>query len=202
MSLPAGFSDDGGLANSELALKLNKSLYSLVQAPRSWFLHLGDQLMDPEIGLKPSEVEPGVFFGNGVIMVCWVDDCLFFGPDEKKLDELIEKIGKKGCPFTKEDTSKDVFTFLGVELNNEGNSVVLSQHNLIKKVLKTTRMENCNPRATPCTLDPLGTNAEGKRIDEEWSYPSVVGMLMYLCANAYPEIQFAVHRCTRFSHAT
>ncbi len=35
---------------------------------------------------------------------------------------------------------------------------------------------------------------------EEWSCPSVVGMLMHLCANAHPEIQFAVHQCARFTH--
>ncbi len=133
-------------------------------------------------------------------MVCWVDDCLFFGPDEKKLDEVSEKIKGKGFDFTKEDTTKDVFTFLGVELTNESDKVILSQHNLIKKVLMTTKMEQCNPRLTPCTQDPLGTNAEGKRMTEEWSCPSVVGMLMHLCANACPEIQFAVHQCARFTH--
>jgi hypothetical protein len=29
---------------------------------------------------------------------------------------------------------------------------------------------------------------------------SVIGMLMYLSNNAYPEIQFAVHQCARFTH--
>ena len=61
-------------------------------------------------------------------------------------------------------------------------------------------MTHCNPRATPCTIDPLGTDADGTSFSESWNYASVVGMLMYLCSNAYPEIQYAVHQCARFTH--
>jgi hypothetical protein len=51
---------------------------------------------------------------------------------------------------------------LGVELNKENDGVVLSQHNLIKKVLEATSMLDCNPRKTPTGLEPLGTNADGE----------------------------------------
>ena len=37
---------------------------------------------------------------------------------------------------------------------------------------------------------------------ERWSYPSVVGMLMYLASNSRPDITSAVHQCARFSHCT
>ncbi len=67
--------------------------------------------------------------------------------------------------------------------------------------LATVGMENCNPKDTPCNIQPLGTNANGTRHYEKWDYASAVGMLMYLSANAHPEIQFAVHQCARFSHA-
>ena len=36
---------------------------------------------------------------------------------------------------------------------------------------------------------------------EDWEYASAVGMLMYLSGNAYPEIQYSVHQCARFTHA-
>jgi hypothetical protein len=35
---------------------------------------------------------------------------------------------------------------------------------------------------------------------EPWSYASVVGMMMYLASNSRPDIAFAVHQCTRFTH--
>ena len=37
-------------------------------------------------------------------------------------------------------------------------------------------------------------------MDEQWSYSSAVGMLLYLASNTRPDIQFAVHQVARFSH--
>ena len=62
-------------------------------------------------------------------------------------------------------------------------------------------MTESNPKDTPCSVQPLGTDANGKHHFENWDYASAVGMLMHLAGNAYPEIQFAVHQCARFSHA-
>ncbi len=135
-----------------------------------------------------------------MIIVCWVDDCLFFGPDKDKIDDVIKELQDMGYTLTEEDSEKDVFTFLGVTINRYGNDIVLSQHNLIKKVLETTGWTECNPKKTPAALDPLGTNAKGKPFSEKWKYASVIGMLMYLCNNAHPEIQFAVHQCACFTH--
>ena len=198
ITLPAMFQDNSGEDSRELVLKLEKSLYGLAQSPRTWYYCLKETL--EELGFVRCEVEPGVFFGNGMTVVCWVDDCLFFGPNEDKIDEVIEGIEGKGFKLTKEDTKSDVFTFLGVELAKQDGKIVLSQENLIKKVLESTNMMDCNPKSTPCTKDTLGTNAEGAKFKEKWEYASIVGMMMYLCNNAYPEIQFAVHQCARFTH--
>ena len=62
-------------------------------------------------------------------------------------------------------------------------------------------MLDCNLNVVPCQIQPLGTDANGKRHFEDWEYASAVGMLMYLAGNAYPEIQYAVHQCACFTHA-
>ena len=191
-TLPAMFKD--GNSKDDQVLKLNKILYGLVQAPRAWYFHLLEGF--EKLGFKPTVNEPGVFTGHGIVVVCWVDDCLFFGPDKAKINDTIQKLQDMGYTLTKEDTEKDVFTFLGVTLNRYGDDIVLSQHNLIKKVLMTTGWSECNPKITPANRDPLGTNAKGQHFGEKWNYASVIGMLMYLCNNAHPEIQFAVHQCT------
>ena len=176
VTLPALFKDDS--QEEDMVLKLNKTLYGLVQAPRAWYYHLLDSFT--ALGFEPSVNEPGVFTGHGIIVVCWVDDCLFFGPDKDKIDEVIQKLQDMGYTLTEEDSEKDVFTFLGVTINRYGEDIVLSQHNLIKKVLETTGYTDMNPRKTPATMDPLGTNANGKTFTEKWHYASVIGMLMYL----------------------
>ena len=36
--------------------------------------------------------------------------------------------------------------------------------------------------------------------NEQWSYASVVGMLLYLAVNSHPEIAYAIHQCLHFMH--
>ena len=62
-------------------------------------------------------------------------------------------------------------------------------------------MVECNVTGTPSLVQPLGTDANGLKHHKPWDYASAVGMLMYLAGNAYPEIQYAVHQCARFTHA-
>ena len=56
-------------------------------------------------------------------------------------------------------------------------------------------MQDCNPDCTPASQKPLGKNKEGPDFVEKWSYSSVVGMLLYLLANSWPEIA-----CAQFTH--
>ena len=52
----------------------------------------------------------------------------------------------------------------------------------------------------PASQKPVGTDKEGTELAEQWSYLSVVGMLLYLAANPWPEFAYAVHHCTQFTH--
>ncbi len=182
----------------EVVLKLNKSLYGLVQAPLYWGNHLKEAF--ERHGLQSlSDYDPCIYVNDDMVVVTYVDDCLFFGRDQAKIDDMINKLKSDGFALTIED---DVYAFLGVELNrNEATGEVeLRQKGLIEKILKTCGMQDCNKKATPCNKEPLGTDANGPRCQESWDYASVVGMLMYLCSNSRPDIQFAVHQCARFTH--
>jgi hypothetical protein len=66
------------------------------------------------------------------------------------------------------------------------NQYKLTQTGLIDKILKATGMEDCNAKPTPCSADgkPLGTDSNGTLAKADWSYPSVVGMLLYLAGNS------------------
>ena len=79
ISLPAMFSQKGSERN-DIILKLKKALYGLKQEPLAFFLHLSAGLK--KLGFVPGVNEPGIFYGHGMAIVVWVDNCLFFGPDE------------------------------------------------------------------------------------------------------------------------
>jgi Reverse transcriptase (RNA-dependent DNA polymerase) len=55
-------------------MKLNKSLYGLVQAPYLWFYHCSNAL--EKVGLEPSQLDPCLFNGRGIVAVLYVDDIL------------------------------------------------------------------------------------------------------------------------------
>jgi hypothetical protein len=132
IALPDYFVSNEGYTRNEVILKLNKSLYGLVQAPMYWYNHLTKVFKDK--GFKMSDHDPCLFYGRGMIVLIYVDDCLFFGPDGAKIDEFIQELKDSGMSLTQEDD--DVYHFLGVAVDtNEGTGqVTLTQKGLIEKV--------------------------------------------------------------------
>ena len=94
------------------------------------------------------------------------------------------------------------FAFLGVSISMDPimQKFHMTQSGLIDKILAATSMTDGNSSGSPSQIAPLGTHADSPACKDSWNYASVIGMLMYLSANAHPEIQFAVHQCARFVH--
>jgi hypothetical protein len=176
---PATFHSDVG---EKTVLKLNRSLYGLVQAPLYWGNHLRDVLVNQH-GFTASENSPCLYYRDGVIILTYVDDCLFFARDQEKIDKVLAAIRtSSGLQFTIED---DAFTFLGVELKrHDDGTVEFLQRSLIKKILANCKMTDCNTKSTPANQTPLGTDANGPTFDRSFDYASIVGMLMYLSSNS------------------
>ena len=66
-------------------------------------------------------------------------------------------------------------------------------------------MEDCNGLPTPTKVEaPLGTDVNVSEAKRDWpnSYASVIGMMLYLAPNTRPDISFAFHQCTWFTHNT
>ena len=84
-----------------------------------------------------------VYYGRGMIVITYVDDCLLFGPDIKEIQNLIKELGENGNYLNGKDGDKDnVFDFLGVSIktHKESKMLVLTQTRLIEKILDTDRM--------------------------------------------------------------
>jgi hypothetical protein len=197
VNVPAMYADEGH--GRDCCLKLNRSLYGLRQAGLCWYNHLKKAFEDE--GLVASEHDPCLFFGDGMVALCYVDDILFFGKDTERLAKFVTQLKDRGMELT--DETEDVYSFLGISVapNSQTGEVVLTQTGLIKKLLKYCKMEDCNAKATPASTTPIGTDAMGPSFNEEWNYASAVGMAMYICGNTRPDIQYAVHQCARFTHS-
>ena len=96
-----------------LSEKLNRSLYGLKQAAVCWFDKLKVGLLDAGWEQPLPILEPCLFYKDGVICLCYVDDCIFFSRDGSKIAKFIKQIRDNGLALTVEN---DVYAFLGVEL--------------------------------------------------------------------------------------
>jgi Reverse transcriptase (RNA-dependent DNA polymerase) len=200
---PAGFEslDHDG---NPVVLRLNKSLYGLVQAPMLYYNHLAAGLS--KCGLEASKVDPCMFIGRGMIALSYVDDVLWFGPDLQEIDKVIQELKDNGMPLMVE--SDDAYAFLGVDIapmstisfEQSNDGFYMSQTGLIDKVLRTVGMTDSKVKRTSASCTPLGTDAHGAIFRDDYDYARVVGMLLYLSSNSRPDIQFAVHQCARFTH--
>ena len=98
-------------------MKLNRSLYGLVKEPMHWYNHLAKSLK--AVNFKSRALNPCLFYGQGMIVLCYVDDCLFFGPDTSEIDKVIKDLESQGLSLTEEDD--DAYAFLGVDVKPNGH---------------------------------------------------------------------------------
>ena len=132
-------------------------------------------------------------------MIQYVDDLGLAFCDPKEADAFVTQFEKMGFQLTKEGSFAE---FLGIQYEALiDGSTELTQKGLIKKIIAAAGMENCNPNRTPAGQGTLGIDPEGEAMDDAWSYPSVVGMMLYLAGNTRPDIMFAVSQVTRFTHS-
>ena len=159
IKIPMGFYSKKG-SSSEIVLRLIKSLYGLVQAPRTFYEHLTDMLAKNGFTNEPN-IDPCLWMNQalGLICVIYVDDCLFFAKQEKSIHNFIDRI-RSTMPLKVE---KGVTAFLGIKIEKEDKTknILLTQPGLIRQILKATDLESCNPTKKPASSAPLGTDAEG-----------------------------------------
>ena len=193
IEVPQGYKHDNAI---DCVLKLNKSLYGMSDAPLMFFELLKKNLID--VGFKQlKHIDPCLFVHKKAICLTYVDDCLWFGKDGAALDALIDEMKTK---MDLKVESRDVSAFLGIQFTRDGDTIELKQIGLIDKILAATGMENCTGKSTPAEEKTLGKDKNGKPFAENWNYPSVVGMLLYLSGNSRPDISFAVNQAARFTH--
>ena len=179
-------------------LCLKKSLYGLAVAPKLWSEMLFKAFRDD--GFAQTENDPCLFLKPNMVAFTYVDDCGIAAPTMKEIDGFVNRLRNRGFELSKEG---DFSAYLGINFhcNPKTQTVTMTQPGLIKKILATTRLEECNPNRAPSSQAGLGADPNGPPSKEPWSYSSVVGMLLYLATNTRPDIAFAVSQVARFNSA-
>ena len=72
---------------------------------------------------------------------------------------------------------------------------------LTNKVLNYTSLTDSNPKPTPATTAPLGSDKSGLPFAEPWGYAAMFKRLLYLSSNTRSDIQVVVHQVACFSHS-
>jgi hypothetical protein len=152
--------------------------------------------------VKQSELDPCLFIGKNVIVVVYVDDLLLFSKDDAEFDRLIASIKASNVAIRREGTAEG---FLGVDIKREdtasGSQITLLQIGLTQRIISALGLSSSLSTKidTPAEVGALPKDADGLPALGNFSYPSVIGMLLYLTGHSRPDISFAVHQCARYT---
>jgi len=167
-----GFEDD-----TERVCLLRKSLYGLKQAPRCW-----------NERFKKFMKKAG--FKNKCINVAiYVDDGLVVGSDKAEIEEFLEILQRE---FHATRGSLDNFLNMKIQKNKDG-SIIISQEDYTRKILKRFGMDESNGVSTPIGREE---NDVKEKIKAKIPYREAVGCL-YLTTATRPDIAFAVNKVAR-----
>lgn len=162
--------DYGSTNYLECVLKLNKSLYIMVQAPNYFFQLLKRKLQ--LCGFKQlKDIDPCLFVHKKTIWLIYVDDFLWCVTGETKLYELIDEMRDKRNLKLK---STDVSPFFGMQFTQEQDTIKLKTMGLIDKILAATGMDDCESTPTPADAKILEQNKDSAPFNEAWDYVSVL----------------------------
>ena len=191
MNLPQGVSST--IPNA--VCKLNKSLYGLKQASRQWYAKLTTVLYAR--GYQHSSNDYSLFHkktaNSSVFLGVYVDDIILTGNDEVEIQALKQYLDEV---FKIKDLSL-VHYFLGIEVLQVDEGIILTQRKFAKELLQEFAFDNLCPVSCPLDLSRKLTLEEAEPLDDPTSYRRGIGKLNFL-TNTGPDLAFAVQHLSQF----
>lgn len=145
MQQPAGFK------KGDQVCRLNKAIYGLKQASRSWNMRFHSFIT--KLGFRRSEQDQCLYYWTDqaitVYLVIYVDDILI-----ASTSQIIANLKKKlSMEFEMKDL-KEVKTFLGLNIQRDWKNGIMKidQKQYVKKILERFGMKDCRPASVP--IDP------------------------------------------------
>ncbi|GJX89734.1 retrotransposon protein, putative, ty1-copia subclass [Tanacetum coccineum] len=195
MAQPEGFENE---KYPKRVCKLQKAIYGLKQASRSWNLYFHEKLT--QFGFSRSEDESCVYVkvsGNVVVfMVLYVDDILLIGNDIPTLQSVKDWLGR--C-FAIKDLGDSAY-ILGIKIYRDRTKrlIGLSQDTYLDKILKRFKMKNSKKGNLPLHHGIKISKDICLKIDDELDkmsrvpYASAIGSIIYAMTCTRPDVLFAL----------
>ena len=197
MRQPPGYENKN---SPHFVCKLDKALYGLKQAPRAWYSRLNTQLQ--QLGFTPSKADTSLFFyqkGNVIIYVLvYVDDIIVASSSSDATTCFLKDLKME---FALKDLG-DLHYFLGIEVKQIKDGILLSQEKYAHDILRRVGLENCKPVSTPISTSEklIVDSGEALGPEDATNYRSVVGALQYLTLTR-PDISYSVNKVCQYLHA-
>jgi len=193
MEQPPGFVAQG---ESSLVRKLRRSLYGLKQSSQAWFGKFNSVVQ--AFGMKRSVADHSIFYchtssSRCVYLVVYVDDIVITRNDQEKIAQLKEHLFSH---FQTKDLGKLKY-FLGIEVAQSKNRIIISQRKYALDILKETGMSNCRPIDSPMDPNQKLLPNQGEPYSDPERYQRLVGKLIYLTITR-PDISFTVGVVSQF----
>ena len=200
MVQPPGFEDP---SNGSKVCKLQRSIYGLKQASRSWNKRFDDEVK--RLGFVQSKEEPCVYkmvSGSYVLfLVLYVDDILLIGNFIPLMEQT--KSSLKDI-FSMKDLGEAQY-ILGFKICRDRSRklIGLSQRTYIDKVLKRFNMQNSKKGNVPMTQgvtlskSQCATTRKDIEIMKDVPYASAIGSIMYAMVCTRPDVAYALSMTSR-----
>src|SRR6266496_3274702 len=201
MMQPEGFVDP---ENADKVCKLQRSIYGLVQASRSWNLRFDEVIKT--FGFIQVYREACIYkkvSGSSIaFLVLYVDDILLIGNNIELLENVKEYLNKS---FSMKDLGEVAF-ILGIKIYRDRlrRLIGLSQSQYLYKVLKKFKMDQSKKGFLPMlqgvklSQTQCPTTAEDREKMKVIPYASAIGSIMYAMLCTRPNVCLAISLLGRY----
>ena len=119
-----------------------------------------------------SKVDPCLFCKKDSIIVTYIDDCIIFVKDHKKVKEIIKPL-ENNFKLTDEG---DLSAYLDIDITkNKNRSWTLSQPYLIDRIIKVLNLQEDSKVHDTLATEILTSDKKGDLFIKNWYYRSVQG---------------------------
>jgi hypothetical protein len=209
MTQPEGFVDP---ENAGKICKLQRSIYGLKQASRSWNIRF--DVVVKGFGFIKNEEEPCVYkraIGSTLVfLVLYVDDILLIGNDISMLEAVKTSLKKS---FSMKDLGEAAYV-LGIKIYRDRSKrlIGLSQdtyidkilNRYIDKILNRFNMQDSKKGFLPMSHGITLSKSQGATTPDEQKkmsaipYASAIGSIMYVMLCTRPDVSFALSVTSRY----